>query len=210
MATDLRREEIDKLHTRAEAVNGQKYKDEDGNIYMGLESGRVRLLEQFSGDISGTVDNIKVESVGGVTASEIEEIAVANKTIESEATEISFTYTDFLAGATSKSVKLITLEPGYELQKIVTIPTTKWAGTGITAITSKLGTLADTERYTFSGFDLTQNVADTNFKVDKMWTMEDIGEGETQVYVTVTSTGANLSALTNGAVKFIVYMKKLI
>lgn len=113
-------------------------------------------------------------------------------------TKVTKAYTDFSTAALSNSIVALTIAAGSILKSITVKHSTAFAGTSITAATLSVGLTGDHSKFV-SEFDVFQSVANTTFEIEQIGYIGSFG-ATTDIYVTLTSVGANLSALTAGSV----------
>ena len=110
----------------------------------------------------------------------------------------------FSAAATTKAVNLFTLKAGQIIHGIKTKHSTAFSGGAISAYTISVGISGTAAKYA-AAFDVHQAVSATAFQLTSDFVSESAG-ADTQVTATATSTGANLSAATQGSVDIWAYI----
>lgn len=154
------------------------------NIWIGNSSYKF-VLEDSLGNIIKTVDNI--QSIAA-------QIAAISTTIQS----VTMSYIQFQTAATSNAVQAFSL-PANSILEIVAIKhSIAFAGAAISAVSAQLGPSGNYQEF-IESFDVLQAIGDQVF--DNVAT-EYIGSfaNPTPIYLNMVSTGANLSALTQGSV----------
>jgi hypothetical protein len=112
--------------------------------------------------------------------------------------KVTIPYTSFSTAATTNTISGYTLPAGGIIHGIKVKHSTAFSGTSITGYTIKVGISGETDRYT-SAFSVFSTVSGTNFQLNSTFDSQDHGS-TTDIKVTATSTGANLSAATAGSV----------
>lgn len=109
----------------------------------------------------------------------------------------SKSYTDFQTAATTVAITAVTLAEAALLKSVVLKHSTAFAGTSITAVTVSVGVSGDAGKF-INEFDVLQATGDTVFEMDMVNYIGSFGS-TTDILITMTAVGANLSALTAGA-----------
>lgn len=123
-------------------------------------------------------------------------------------TKVTIPYTSFSTAATTNSITLLSLVAGGIIHGVKIKHSTAFAGTGITAMTVSVGVTGTVNKYA-SPFDVFQAVSNTTFQLSNVVGSENHGAATT-ILITGTSTGGNLSALTQGSVDVWVLMSKAV
>jgi hypothetical protein len=154
------------------------------SIWIGPSSYKF-VLEDSLNNVIETVDNIQ-------------SIASQILALSSSFDSVSVAYTQLQTSGTSKNVALFTLPAGYILKNIVIKHSTNFIGTSITDVYAQVGPTGNFTEF-INQFDLYQSVADQSFDNS---TTDYIGSwaNPTIIYLNAVSTGANLSALSQGSV----------
>jgi len=113
-------------------------------------------------------------------------------------------FSQLSAAATTGNRKIYTLEHDYKLWGVFTHATTAFAGTGVTAVTGEIGTLAETDRYNDS-----ISLMQIALHADMEYSLTESMTADTDIYITANSTGANLDKLTAGTVEILIYVSLL-
>lgn len=108
------------------------------------------------------------------------------------------TYSDLSAAALTNSISLFTLPAGGIIHAVKIKHSTAFAGTSITAYNVSVGITGTLAKYA-SAFNVLQAVANDTFQLSSGLFSEN-NVATTDVKVTATSVGANLSAATQGSV----------
>lgn len=117
---------------------------------------------------------------------------------------VTLDYTSFQAGSTSSVVLARTLPASRSLFSIIAKHSSSFTGASITGVSADVGLLTD-PTYFINGFDVTQASAAT---AQASYVGLYYPAAETGIYVRLTSTGANLSALSQGSL--VLYMQESI
>lgn len=111
---------------------------------------------------------------------------------------IAYTALQVVGTSTTEAITLFSLLAGGVVHGIKLKHSTAFAGTAITAVTLAVGNAITADKYS-TAFDVLQAVADTTFILASGIQTESHGSA-TNILLTVTTTGANTSALTAGVV----------
>lgn len=112
---------------------------------------------------------------------------------------VDLAYGAFSIAATSKQVKAFSLPAGCILMGVAMKHSTLFTGSSISAATCDLGTTGDPDKF-LSAFDVHQSVADSAFVNATVQNIQSFANA-TDIFVRANSTGANLSALSQGTVR---------
>lgn len=82
----MTKEEINKIHLRGLAIKNKRYFDDEGNVYIGFENGRLKLLDKAQNTTFKSTINIRTKDV----QSTIEKIIVKQDETLIKETEIDF------------------------------------------------------------------------------------------------------------------------
>lgn len=107
-------------------------------------------------------------------------------------------YTSFQTAATTNTITLFSLIAAGIVHEVKIKHSTAFAGGSINAMTLSVGISGTVDKYA-SAFDVFQAVSATAFELSDALGTES-HTGATNITITATSTGANLSALTAGVV----------
>ncbi len=121
--------------------------------------------------------------------------------------QVTKSYTDFSAAATTNTIDLYTLPTKGVLHNIFMKHSAQFLGGGITAYTIGTGITGDLNRYTYD-FDVYQTVGDKIFGQYVYGAIEDYGNATT-IKITAKSVGANLNAATQGSAEFQIFLSGL-
>jgi hypothetical protein len=111
---------------------------------------------------------------------------------------IPFTFANFTGfAALVGDIQAFSLLAGMTLEGVILKTSTLFTGPGITGVTLSLGLVGDLAKY-LSPHDVQAAVAGNNFGTGDRFSIESF-TGATSVRLAAISTGANLSALTQGA-----------
>lgn len=119
-------------------------------------------------------------------------------------TAVTLDYTSFQSGSTASVVLARTLPASRSIFSIIAKHSTNFTGASISAIAADVGLLAD-PTYFINGFDVAQAVGPT---AQASYVGLYYPAVETGIYVRLTATGANLSALAQGSL--VLYMQESI
>ncbi len=111
--------------------------------------------------------------------------------------KLQFAYTDFQTASLTNSLTIQSLLASQMLRHIIVKPQTTFAGTAITVLTLQVGILGDLGKF-IDNFDLLAVASSTNFEIAEAAYIDDWLAAK-NILVTLTAVGANLSALTAGA-----------
>lgn len=123
-------------------------------------------------------------------------------TVGVEMVQSSTSYTDAQTGSTTNTITIRSLPANRLIQSGIIQITEAFAGSGISALTADVGISGDTQRF-IAGFDLLGALNSSDG-----WIMQYYPGAVTNIILTITATGANLSALTAGNVK--VYFQEIV
>ena len=132
-------------------------------------------------------------------------------TVDEEAIKVitkTITYTQVQTGSTVNTLDLYTLPAGYAHESALTKATIAFSGGAIATVTSEIGITGSLAKYVIAPFDIKQTVGAAVHSIDNAVYLESY-TGNTVIKVTFRSTGANLSALTQGSVTFKIHIRKL-
>jgi hypothetical protein len=110
----------------------------------------------------------------------------------------ALSYTAFSTAATTNSIALFTLPIAGVIHAVKIKHSTAFAGTSVTGLTLSVGISGTVDKYA-SAFSVFSATSGTNFQLSQSFGSEN-HTATTPITITATSTGANLSALTAGAV----------
>lgn len=111
---------------------------------------------------------------------------------------VAIPYTSFQTAATTNSIALFTLAIAGVIHAVKIKHSTAFSGAAITAVTMSVGISGTNDKYA-SAFDVFQAVSNTAFEMSSSGYAENHG-ATAAITVTSISTGANLTALSAGAV----------
>lgn len=115
-------------------------------------------------------------------------------------------YTTFQTAATGKNNTLFSLPAGSIIHAVKLKHSTAFAGALISAMTLSVGISGTVDKYA-SAFDVLQAVSGTAFELSQSMGTES-HTADTDITITAASTGANLSALSAGAVDVWAFISK--
>lgn len=138
----------------------------------------------------GLVDGETIQVVGG------ELVAMS---ILPRWKKISLAYTDFQAASTTKQADLFTLPAAAVVHAVKIKPSVTFAGTSITDVKISVGTTGTPTKYA-AAYDVDAAVGDAVFQVSSTVGGETHASAGAALVAQAVSTGANLSALSAGAV----------
>ncbi len=154
------------------------------NIWMGNNSYKFSVFDSAS-NLQFTTDNV---------LSIASQVAAISSTIQS----VTMSYVAFQTAATSNAVQAFSLPANSLLDFVGIKHSTAFAGSGITDVNAQVGPTGNYQNI-IENFDILQAVADQTF--------DNVSPGyigsfvnPTAIYLNMVSTGANLSALTQGSV----------
>lgn len=132
-------------------------------------------------------------------------IKTANEAIVPGWVKYSFDYLDLQTAATNNTIDLHTLLALGLVSQVAVDVTTAFAGTGITALDMTVGPSTDLDKYV-PGFNLLSSTT-----APEIYIIDDIESrgSNTTLRFDVNSTGANLSALTQGVMDIYLLLSKL-
>ncbi len=153
------------------------------NVWMGANSYKF-VLEDANSNIIFTEDNIL--SISAQVA------AAADSVFQS----VNMSYTQFQTGSTSNAVAAFSIPAGSILKNVIVKHSTAFAGTSITAVEAQVGRSGSYSEV-IGDFDVFQGVADAAY--DNAVVGIPSFTSPSVIYVNLVSVGANLSALSAGA-----------
>lgn len=164
---------------------------------------------------TGTVGNKKVFTADPVTGKLLIDLddlnAISDFTVTFSGvpqwTNVTKTYSDFSAAATTKDIEIFSLPAGGVIHGVKIKHSTAFSGGSLTSYTVSVGLAGDLDKYA-SAFDVFQAASDTTFQMSQNFVSENHGAVSS---VRAEATGShNLDTATAGSVTFWIYYSEAV